>query len=424
MGLNDFRKWLFPASGSQEGFRQENLFLSDRGVKVAGCLEICIGLLGLLGLLPWPAAIGITVLGALMLIAQQQGSFFEHSQSLVAAGLGLGAAISAISLTRGSNQGSLQATIAILMFTAPVVTPLLPWQSMAIGAAVVAAGSFNGHANIMGLLAMASTLLTTVLYDQRLSTYRASASLLLASQQFRDLQSRTVVTEGSATMVQLSAALAHELSSPIGTVSSAIDTLLMLIARQAKAPPQEQERLLALQTDLGHSLQDSMARLKTIVNRIQRLCNLDETVTQFADLNELLREAAALMDVQKASKIEFLWSLQPLPQLQCRPQQLIVVFWNVLLNASQAFEDNGRISVSSTVQDTRVEVKIEDNGRGISSERLAHIFEPAFNVSDGRVSTGNWSLFTSRQLIKNHGGELRIRSSVGQGTTVTFHLPC
>ena len=130
------------------------------------------------------------------------------------------------------------------------------------------------------------------------------------------------------------------------------------------------------------------------------------------------------MDPKTASNIEFQWNLRPVPELQCRPQQLIVVFWNVLLNASQAFESNGRISISSTVQDTRVEVKIEDNGHGISPERLAHIFEPAFNVTDGRVSTGNWSLFTSRQLIKNHGGELRIRSSVGQGTTVTFHLPC
>ncbi len=422
--MNDFRKWLFPANGSEEGFHQENLFLSERGVKVSGFLEIGIGLLGLPGLLPLPVALFLIMLGLLLLLAQRQGSLFDHFQSLVACGLGAGAVVSAISLTRGSSEGFLQAAIAILMFAAPATVPLLPWQSMAIGAVVVAAGALNGHAGVMGLLALACILLTAVLYDQRLSTYRASASLLLASQQFRDLQSRTVVTEGSATMVQLSAALAHELSSPIGTVSSAIDTLLMLFAKQAKAPPQEQERLLTLQTDLGRSLQDSMARLKKIVNRIQRLCNLDETVTQPADLNELLREAASLMDPQTATTIEFQWNLQPLPQLHCRPQQLIVVFWNVLLNASQAFEANGRILISSTVQDTRVEVKIEDNGRGISPERLAHIFEPAFNVSDGRVSTGNWSLFTSRQLIKNHGGELRIRSSVGQGTTVTFHLPC
>ena len=82
------------------------------------------------------------------------------------------------------------------------------------------------------------------------------------------------------------------------------------------------------------------------------------------------------------------------------------------------------VSRFSTVQDGRVEVRIEDDGRGISRERLAQIFDPVFSVADSRVSTGNWSLFTSRQFIKNHGGELRIKSVAGQGTTVTIYLPC
>ena len=276
----------------------------------------------------------------------------------------------------------------------------------------------------MALLAAAAIVLTAVLYEQRLSNYRSSTNLLYASQNFRDLQSRLVLNESSATMVHLSAALAHELSSPIGTVSSAVDTLLLLSARQAQAPAAEQERLLALQADLGRSLQDSMARLKKIVNRIQGLCHLDEAALQSANLNELLREAAALVIPQASTSIEFQWKLQTLPELQCRPQQLTMVFWNVLLNAAQAIDGEGHISISSTVRDARVEVRIEDDGRGISSERLAHIFDPVFNVADSRVTTGNWSLFASRQFIKNHGGDLRIKSLAGQGTTVTLYLPC
>lgn len=422
MGVSQVRNWLFPVTGPDEGFHQESLSLSGRGAPLAGALEIAIGLMGLTGLLPWPAAIAMIVLGALTLVATRVDALYEHVRTVVAIGLGL-SALNAV-LAAQPDHSFAPIAIAILLLAAPALVPLLPWQSMLMGTAVVLAAATNGHAGAMALLAAAATFLTATLYEQRLSNYRSFTNLLYASQNFRDLQSRMVLTESSATMVHLSAALAHELSSPIGTVSSAVETLLLLSARQAQAPAAEQERLLALQTDLGRSLQDSMARLKKIVNRIQRLCHLDEAAMQSADLNDLLREAAALVIPQASNSIDFVWNLHPLPELQCRPQQLTTVFWSVLLNAAQAIDGDGRISISSAVRDARVEVRIEDNGRGISSERLAHIFDPVFNIADSRVSTGNWSLFTSRQFIKNHGGELRIKSLAGQGTTVTLYLPC
>lgn len=412
--------WLFPPSGADEGFYQESLSLSGRGARVAGLLEIGVGLAGFVGGLAWPAALGILVLGVLTWLATRIDALFEHSRAVVAIGLGLGALGAALSFPSGFAL----IAVAILLLAAPAVVPLLPWHSMLMSAAVTAAAALHGHAGPVGFLAGAAIVLTAVLYEQRLGNYRSSSGLLHASQEFRDLQSRLVLNESSATMVHLSAALAHELSSPIGTVSSAVDTLLLLSARQAQASGAEQERLLALQTDLGRSLQESMARLKKIVNRIQRLCHLDEAAMQSVNLNELLREAAALVIPEAATSIEFQWNLQTLPELQCRPQQVTMVFWNVLLNAAQAIDGDGRIRISSTVRDARVEVRIEDDGRGISSERLAHIFDPVFNVADSRVSTGNWSLFTSRQFIKNHGGELRIKSLAGQGTTVTIYLPC
>ena len=418
--VSQVKSWLFPPSGADEGFYQESLSLSGRGARVGGFLEIGVGLAGFVGGLPWPTALGVLVLGVLTWLATRIDALFEHSRAVVAIGLGLGA----LGATQSLPHGLALVSVAILLLAAPAVVPLLPWQSMLMGAAVTATAALQGHAAPVGFLAGAAIVLTAVLYEQRLGNYRSSTGLLHATQEFRDLQSRLVLNESSATMVRLSAALAHELSSPIGTVSSAVETLLLLSARQALASGAEQERLVALQTDLGRSLQESMARLKKIVNRIQRLCHLDEAAMQSANLNELLREAAALVIPQAATSIEFQWNLQTLPALQCRPQQMTMVFWNVLLNAAQAIDGDGRVSISSTLRDARVEVRIEDDGRGISSERLAHIFDPVFNVADSRVSTGNWSLFTSRQFIKNHGGELRIKSLAGQGTTVTIYLPC
>jgi len=99
------------------------------------------------------------------------------------------------------------------------------------------------------------------------------------------------------------------------------------------------------------------------------------------------------------------------------------VLCNLLSNSIRAVNGHGRIAITTQRRDAVLEVKIEDNGCGIPAGQLTHIFDPQFEVSGGRISTGNWSLFMSRQYIKEHGGDIRIQSSEGKGTTVWLTLP-
>jgi signal transduction histidine kinase len=82
------------------------------------------------------------------------------------------------------------------------------------------------------------------------------------------------------------------------------------------------------------------------------------------------------------------------------------------------------VSIGTRRINSQLEVIVQDDGKGMSAEELATIFDPAFKVKSGRVSTGNWSLFSSRQIIREHGGEIEIQSSPGQGTRVRVTLPC
>jgi signal transduction histidine kinase len=193
-------------------------------------------------------------------------------------------------------------------------------------------------------------------------------------------------------------------------------------ARQA-ASPEGQQRLLGVQAELRRSLKDSLERLRKTVNRIQRLTNFDEAVTQQANLNDLVNEAVELMKPQSPKGTRFDLDLGPVPDVNCRPQRLIAVLCNLLSNSIQALNGEGRIAISTARRDSLLELRIEDNGCGIPAGQLAHIFDPRFQVADGRVSTGNWSLFTSRQYIKEHGGDIRIQSLEGKGTTVCLTLP-
>ena len=71
---------------------------------------------------------------------------------------------------------------------------------------------------------------------------------------------------------------------------------------------------------------------------------------------------------------------------------------------------------------SEVVLEIKDDGRGIPSDRLAHLFDPSFRVEGSRVST-NWGLFTSRSIVADHGGQIEIASTEGLGTTAKISLP-
>ena len=66
---------------------------------------------------------------------------------------------------------------------------------------------------------------------------------------------------------------------------------------------------------------------------------------------------------------------------------------------------------------------IRDNGRGMSTAEAETAFDPSFKVAAGRVASGNWSLFNSRQIVYEHGGGIRMETAPGQGTAMHVTLP-
>jgi len=80
-------------------------------------------------------------------------------------------------------------------------------------------------------------------------------------------------------------------------------------------------------------------------------------------------------------------------------------------------------AIQTRGQEDQVEITIRDNGRGMSAEEADNVFDPSFKVADGRVSSGNWSLFNSRQIVYEHGGDIRVETAAGRGTAMHITLP-
>jgi signal transduction histidine kinase len=85
--------------------------------------------------------------------------------------------------------------------------------------------------------------------------------------------------------------------------------------------------------------------------------------------------------------------------------------------------ETGRIVITTRQKKSDIEVEIRDEGKGLSADELANMFEPVFVADQNRMAAGNWGLFSSREIVWQHGGEIEIKSSSGKGTAVWVRLP-
>jgi len=230
--------------------------------------------------------------------------------------------------------------------------------------------------------------------------------------------------ETAALMGRFAAALSHELNSPLGALKSAVQSSQSLARQKASLPFEKRERAEEIEADLQRTVADSVERLHQVVLRMQRFTNLDRTQVLAVDMNSLIQDVVDLLEAQAKGRVRLELDLKPLPRIVVRPQQMSSVLLSLLQNALE--ESNGceRVWLTSRQSASQVQVVVQDDGKGMSSEEVTRLFDPAFKIEAGRVSTGNWSLFSSRQIIQEHGGQIEVQSAVGKGTLVRVALPC
>jgi two-component system NtrC family sensor kinase len=144
------------------------------------------------------------------------------------------------------------------------------------------------------------------------------------------------------------------------------------------------------------------------------------------DINQALTRTLFLLESQTLfHNIDIVKDLDAsLPLVLSDIQQLYHLFMNIILNAAQAMEGKGTLTVKSFLLPNKEQICIEisDTGPGISEEHLSQIFEPFFTTKDEGKGTG-LGLSLAYRIVQNHGGHIRAESSPGKGTTFTIELP-
>lgn len=456
MWLADVRTYLFPAADERTpGFRAEIESSSRQGLRIIGSIQIAVSIFMLAArflVAPGGQTLPLRSKQAALIVALGLLNIGAASVTRSGAWLRLVAILSAIvtagTLIWASLVAAAQSTspndfipgeITLVLLVTVTIIPLRPLYTLFLGAAILVEyigmaaiaeqtlleglGPDQNYVIFIVMLTLLSVGITAVLYAQRWSNYEILQQTVEAGEALRQAQNRILLTENASSMSRLSAAISHEMNNPLGAMLSGINTLLLLAQRHADATPAERPKLLEVQEEVRRSIQQSADRLKELVGKLQRFTDLDETNMQAADLNEILRGVAAMLGDGKEKHPKVDLRLQELPPVMCRPQQLAAVFRSLLSNAVNAVNGTGQILIISRKHDDQVEVDIEDNGRGITPEQIKNIFDPEFRVAGGRVAAGNWSMFNSRQIVREHGGDIRISSREGQGTRVTIILP-
>ncbi|MGH8457203.1 MAG: sensor histidine kinase, partial [Stenotrophobium sp.] len=111
-----------------------------------------------------------------------------------------------------------------------------------------------------------------------------------------------------------------------------------------------------------------------------------------------------------------------LPQIECSPSQLNQVFLNLLTNAAQAIDGNGKIFIHTLAEAGGVSVRILDTGSGMPDEIRKRIFEPFFTTKPVGKGTG-LGLSIVFRIVEDHGGRIDVRSMPGKGSEFVIFLP-
>lgn len=225
-------------------------------------------------------------------------------------------------------------------------------------------------------------------------------------------QSRTDLIRASklAALGELSAAMAHEIRTPIGILRSSAQML-------AREPGLSEDG-----RELTSFITSETDRLNGLVTTLLDSTRTREMDLKPSDLNELVRLSVGLLAAQAKQKNIVVTEdlrLQD-PMLHCDAEQMTQVLLNLIQNALQIVPDGGRVAVSCHDQPGRKIIEIADDGPGIAADALSRVFEPFFSNREGGIGLG---LSVVQHIVTAHGGEIVAgRSSMG-GALFTIFLP-
>jgi PAS domain S-box-containing protein len=262
------------------------------------------------------------------------------------------------------------------------------------------------------------SLSASIIYDQN-NRELASVGIfvdlrerLKMEEKLRQTQEQLLQSEKLAAMGRLTSQIAHELNNPLYGIMNTLELLKTEVSPESK-------RRKILEMALSETV-----RLSELLRKMLSFSKPDEEEKQPTDINVILDEILLLHEKQlreHSIRIKTLFD-EDLPAVFASKNQLRQVFLNMVSNARDAMPEGGTLTVSTRPDDGRIHIEISDTGTGIEEGHLDKIFD-AFFTTKASVKGVGLGLSVCYGFIKDHGGDIQVRSEKDSGTTFTITLP-
>ncbi len=228
----------------------------------------------------------------------------------------------------------------------------------------------------------------------------------------RDTQEQLLQSEKLAAMGRLTSQIAHELNNPLYGIMNTLELLKTEI-------PADNKRRKILEMALSETV-----RLSDLLRKMLSFSKPDQEERHPVDINPVIDEILLLHEKQlKENDINIAATYaKELGLINASKNQLRQVFLNMVANARDAMPNGGTLSVTTSGDNDNVLVEITDTGTGIREEHLDKIFD-SFFTTKGEVKGVGLGLSVCYGFIEDHGGDIEVKSQVGEGTTFTISLP-
>ncbi len=260
-----------------------------------------------------------------------------------------------------------------------------------------------------------------------------SRKVEVSIKELREKHDQLSKSEKMAALGNLIFGIAHEINTPLAALNSNNDVFIrtteklksILFDKNISNEVREHPKINMILENFEKltSVNSTAAeRIISMVNSLRKYARMDKLEKEDMNVHEGMDNTLTLIHHQIKNRIEVIKNYGELPLLKCYPNKINQVFMNILVNASQAIESNGKITIKTFMENEKIIIELSDTGKGISPENISRIFDSDFTTKGSGEGTG-LGLSIVKKIIDEHDGIIEVDSEVQKGSTFRLRIP-